>query len=111
MSALADKIRRARESDVEAGGFSFTIRRPTDAEAMTLAGTNVVENLLCRFVVGWNLKEIDLIPGGSPVAAAFDVDAFGEWVSDQPETLAALSSAIVAAYQAHVAKRGDAEKN
>jgi hypothetical protein len=110
MSALADKIRRARESAVEAGGFSFTIRRPTDAEAMTLADATVID-LVRRFVVGWNLKEIDLIPGGSPVAAAFDVDAFGEWVSDQPEVIGALSTAIVAAYQAHAAKRGEAEKN
>jgi hypothetical protein len=110
MSALADKIRKARESSVEAGGHSFTIRRPTDAEAMTL-GEATVTDVARRFVVAWSLKEIDLIPGGSPTDAPFDSDAFVEWVSDQPETLAALSSAIVAAYQAHVAKRGEAEKN
>jgi hypothetical protein len=91
MSALADKIRKARESEVPAGGFSFTVRRPTDAEAMNLGGVKPVE-LLVRFVVGWNLREI-------------------EWVSDQPEVMGTLSAAIVKAYEAHAAKREDAAKN
>jgi hypothetical protein len=110
MSALADKIRRARESTIEAGGHSFTIRRPTDAEAMSLGDASVMD-LVQRFVVGWNLKEIDLIPGGSPVAAAFESDAFTEWVSDQPDVIGTLSTAIVSAYKTHAEKRGDAEKN
>jgi hypothetical protein len=110
MSALADKIRKARESSVDAGGHRFTIRRPTDAEAMTLGEATIID-VARRFVVGWDLQEIDLIPGGNPVAAQFDAEAFGEWVSDQPETLGVLSTAIVSAYQAHAAKRSNAEKN
>jgi len=110
MSALADKIRRARESTVEAGGHSFTVRRPTDADAMGLGKATVIE-LVVRFVVGWNLKEIDLIPGGSPVEAPFDDEAFSEWVADQPEILGVLSGAIVSAYQDHAKKRTEAEKN
>jgi hypothetical protein len=110
MSALADKIRRARESSVEAGGHSFTIRRPTDSEAMSLGDSGVMD-VVGRFVVGWNLKEIDLIPGGSPVDAPFDAEAFSEWVADQPEVMGTLSSAIVAAYTTHSQKRSDAAKN
>jgi hypothetical protein len=110
MSALADKIRRARESTVAACGHSFTIRRPTDADAMTLGEATVLD-VGCRFTVGWTLHEIDMIPGGSPVAAPFDAEAFREWVSDQPEVLGTVSAAVVAAYQAHVAKRSEAEKN
>lgn len=110
MSALADRIRRARESKVEAGGFGFTVRRPTDAAAATLGSLDAVA-ILRRFVVGWTLKEIDLIPGGSPVDAPFDAEAFGEWVSDQPEILGALVNAVVESYKAHAAKRSDAEKN
>lgn len=110
MSALADKIRRARESKVEAGGHSFTIRRPTDAETMLLAGVGVLD-VVCRYTVGWDLKEIDIDSGGTDVAVEFDADAFREWVADQPDTLSALAEAIVQAYQAHAAKRGAAEKN
>ena len=32
MSALSEKILRSRESVVPAGGFKFTIRRPTDLD-------------------------------------------------------------------------------
>lgn len=110
MSALADKIRRARESKVEAGGHTFTIRRPTDAEAATLGDLSGAE-LLRRFVVGWSLQEIDLIPGGSAVDVPFDADAFVEWVSDQPATFGALAAAIVDAYKAHVDRREGVEKN
>lgn len=110
MSALADKIRRARESKVDAGGHSFTIRRPTDAEAATLGGMDTV-GILGRFVVGWNLKEIDVIPGGSPIDAPFDAEAFGEWVSDQPDIIGTLAQAVIDSYKAHVARREGAEKN
>lgn len=113
MSALADKIRRARETKVEAGGREFTIRRPTDAEAMEFGQDGGIKplDLVCRFTVGWNLTELDLIPGGVGVAVEFDAEAFREWAADQPETLSALSTAVVQAYTAHAAKRGDAEKN
>lgn len=111
MSALADKLRRARESEVEAGGHVFTIRRPTDVEAHGMAGQDTLD-AVCRFVVGWNLSEIDLgVPGGSGVAAGFDVDALREWLSDRVEVLGKLAEAIVKAYQDHVAQKADAEKN
>lgn len=110
MAGLADKIRKARESTVESGGFKFTIRRPTDAEAVALGDVSTVQ-LLGRFVVGWNMKEIDLLPGGSPIDAPFDAEAFTEWVSDQPDVSLELSKAVVDSYKAHVQKRGEAEKN
>lgn len=110
MSALADKLRRARESVIEAGGFKFTVRRPTDMEAV-LMGEQTVLDILCRHTVGWSLKEIDLVPGGSPVEAAFDADAFREWVQDQPEVFAALVDGIKGAYAAHAQQREAAAKN
>ena len=110
MSALADRIRRARESQVEAGGHSFTIRRPTDAAAASLGIASAVD-IVGRFTVGWTLKEIDLVPGGSAVDVPFDAEAFEEWVSDRPDIIAALAGAIVEAYKAHVDKREGVEKN
>lgn len=111
MSALADKLRRARESQVEAGGHVFTIRRPTDVEAQELRGMATLD-AVCRFVIGWSLTEIDLgVPGGSGVAAEFEPDALREWVSDRIDVLSDLAAAIVKAYSDHVAKKADAEKN
>lgn len=110
MSALSDRIRRARESQVEAGGFVFTIIRPTHADRETLSGIRQVE-FVARFTTGWNLKEIDLVPGGSPVDALFDTEALREWVADQPEILEALVKAIVDAFHAYAQKKDTAEKN
>jgi len=110
MSALADKIRRARESKVEAGGHTFTIRRPTDVEAMALTSADVLE-AVCRHTIGWDLIELDLDAGGTDVALPFDADAFREWVADQPDTLTTLADGILQAYQAHAEKRGAAQKN
>lgn len=110
MSALADRIRRARESQVEAGGHDFTIRRPTDAEAASLGAVSNVQ-YIARFTVGWNLKEIDLVPGGNPVDAPFDSDAFCEWVSDQPDVAKKIAEAITEAYKAHAEKRDTDAKN
>ena len=111
MSALLDKMRRAREQRVEAGGFFFTVRRPTDIEFLAFAKVREPVALL-RFVVGWDrVNEIDLVPGGAPTPAAFDSDACVEWLSDRPDLFGPVVDAVIAAYENHQAKRADAEKN
>ena len=111
MSALGEKLRRARESAVAASGFQFTVRRPTDMEAVSLSGMEGID-ILARHVVGWNLSEIDLgVPGGNPEPAPFDADSFREWVQDQPEIFVDLARAVGEAYAAHVAKKAAAAKN
>lgn len=105
-------MRRARQTDVQAGGHQFTVLRPTHAEAIQLrnAGNDPV-TFVSRFTVEWDLTELDLIPGGSPTPAKFDREDFSEWVSDQPDVLAALSLAIVDAYAAHAKQTRETEKN
>ena len=51
MSVLADKIRKSRESQVSAGGFTFTIRRPTDMDMMEFNKVKTTDHLI-RFIVG-----------------------------------------------------------
>jgi hypothetical protein len=99
---LLEKLRRSRESNVEAGGFTFTIRRPTAYQLGQITDRSEVEvnddasgqvktiqvpkdePMLRRFVVGWNVKEIDIIPGGDATPAAFDADLLIEWLQEQP---------------------------
>lgn len=107
---LLDKLRKARESTVEAGGFVFTVRRPTDAEAAGLSGSTALD-VVHRFVIGWNLKEMDVIPGGGPGLAGFDPGLWAAWVDDRPELWAPLSEAILSAYQRHAEQREDDAKN
>lgn len=107
---LIDKLRAAREFDLEAGGHTWRLRRPTDAEAATLSGSTPLD-LVRRFVVGWSLKEIDLIPGGSPTPAPFDAELWGEWVADQPGLWGPISGAVISAYAKHAEAREGAAKN
>lgn len=110
MSALADKIRRARETGVEVNGRHFVIRRPTDEEFAGLGGSSLL-GMAKRFTIGWDLTELDLVPGGTAVPVLFDADDFAEWIADQPEFWVPLGEQVLAAYKAHAAKREQAAKN
>ena len=110
MSALPDKIRRARESTVEVGGFGFTIRRPTDVDLMEMRGKGPADWM--RFVVGWEkVRELDILRGGDPHPLPCDAAACVEWLRDRPDLLGAIFEAIMAACQAHRDKQDAAEKN
>lgn len=111
MSALADKIRKARESVVPVGGFDFTIRRPTDMDMLEFNKAREPSGLV-KFVVGWDkVKELDLIPGGDGHPAPFDADACAEWLSDRADLFVPLVNAIVESFQAHKSRLEEAEKN
>lgn len=108
---LAEKIRRARERDVEVGGFTFTVRRPTDIEMLAMRGGIDIESLI-GYVVGWkNVKAIDMVPGGDPVPAEFDAELAREWLSDRPDLLAPLVDAVLSSYREHVEGLGATAKN
>lgn len=111
MSSLADKLRRSRESQVEAGGFSFTIRRPTEMDWLEIRHERS-PIAMARFVVGWDkVRELDLFPGGDPHPAAFDAEVCTEWLRDRSDLLLPLVDAIRESYDAHRRKLEDASKN
>ena len=109
-SALIAKLRKAREFAVEVGGFKFTARRPTDVDAIELVGIAPVD-FVKRFVIGWNLTELDVIPGGGPEPVPFDQDLWSEWISDRPDLWEPLAVPIMDAYKRHVDEREAAAKN
>jgi hypothetical protein len=109
-SALIAKLRKAREFSITAGGHQFTARRPTDAEAIDLREVTPLE-IVRRFVVGWDLKELDVIPGGGPEATPFDAALWAEWIADQPQLWTDLAIPILDAFKRHVDQREVAEKN
>lgn len=109
--SLIEKLRRARERDVEVGGYTFTVRRPTDLEAIALRGSHAGADLM-PFVVGWRgVREIDLVPGGSAVDVPFDAEVAADWLADRPDLLWPLVDAIIDSYRAHVAALEEAQKN
>lgn len=110
--SLADKIRKARETSVTVGGFTFTVRRPTDVEMLRLRAEGLTLDSLIGFVVGWSgVKQIDLIPGGDPVPATFDAETAREWLSDRPDLLTPLVDEVLAQYRKHVESLEAAAKN
>jgi hypothetical protein len=111
MNPLIAKLRKAREKNVEAGGFIFTIRRPTDVEAMQMGGFKD-PSMLIPYVIGWDkVREIDVVPGGDAHPLPFDADVCREWLCDQPDLLAPLVEAITEAYVAHRTELKEQEKN
>lgn len=114
MSALIEKLRRARESVVEVSGFKFTVRRPTNLEMVEITkGAALTQgDILFKYVTGWEgVKEVDLVPGGTGDLVPFDSALFAEWVSDHPELWAPLTNEVVAKYRAHEAALEESIKN
>lgn len=109
-AALIAKLRKAREFTVEVGGHKFTARRPTDVDAIELAGIAPVE-FVRRFVIGWDFAELDVIPGGGPDPVTFDPELWAEWISDRPDLWEPLAIPIMDAYKRHVDEREAAAKN
>lgn len=111
--SLLDKIRKARETQVEVNGHTYTVRRPTDMDMAEISGHGgvPVKELMRRFVIGWDLKEIDLISGGNPVPAPFDAELLVEFMADRPDDWADLVKTVKDGYADHVARREAAAKN
>lgn len=110
--ALIDKINKAREQIISLDGFDFTIRRPNDLEVYELRGKGARQaDLLGKYVLNWDgVKEMDLIPGGTPKPVPFDTALFIAWVGDRPQIFLPLTERIVEAYQQHEAELAEALK-
>jgi hypothetical protein len=108
--SLIDKLRKARETVVEVEGFKFTVRRPTDQEAINLRDITFIE-VAQRYVVGWaGVQELHLIPGGDGREVGFDADLWKEWCADHPEFWQPISTAVMDAYQKHRQEQDETKK-
>ena len=109
--SLVEKIRKARETKVEAGGFTFVIRRPTGLEMAEMPAISRGRAIL-PFVIGWEgVREIDIAPGGDPHPLKFDADVCAEWLGDRLDILAPLATAVFDAYTAHQAALEEQKKS
>lgn len=99
---LIDKIKKEREVVLEIDGIKMTARRPTHLEMAEMEGNEVsIRDLLRRFVIGWEMTEIQLFPGGTPKAVPFSTDLFMTWVEDKPSFWTPTINAITQSYKAH----------
>ena len=99
-------MKKARESNVIINDVTFTIRRPTDFEAITQLDNQSSRDILSLFVMDWKgVKELDLIAGGSPEQVPFSTDVFLAWAEDNIEAWPLLVDAITEAYKAYKEKK------
>jgi len=112
MSALLQKMLKARERRVTVGAHTFVVRRPTPLEyEEKMRGGNVARSIL-DFIVGWEgVTEGDLVSGGDPHPLAFDQAACAEWVSDRPDIFEAIAKAIVDGFSDRIASLESSLKN
>lgn len=109
--SLVEKIRKARETKVEAGGFTFVIRRPTALEMSEMASASRGRAVL-PFVIGWDgVREMDIIPGGDPHPLPFDAGVCAEWLADRFDLLVPLATQVFDAFVAHQARLNDEKKS
>jgi len=102
------RFQRSRESTVEAGGHVFTLRRPAALDVVRARAAGAIDlDFAFGYVVGWNLKESDLLPGGDPVEAGFDPALFSAWLRDRPDFWDPLTSAVIDAYNRYEESRAD----
>ena len=110
MDSLVERLKKARQRDVNVNGFAFIIARPTDLQINELEDyrqSTILEN----FVVGWvGVKESDLVDGGLDELVAFSSELFMEWVADKPEFWSELTGAISQDYNDRKAALESAEK-
>lgn len=114
MSAnLIERIKKARQTTVQVGEITLICRRPTDLEMLEMRTTKVTQgDILKRFVDGWqNVKEMDLVPGGTGDMVPFSKELFAEWVADHPESWTTISDAVVQGYKRHEESLEAAVKN
>jgi len=101
MSALSEKIRKAREIRVPVGGKIFILLRPTTLDMIDLQGKSAARAIMPH-IIGWEgVTSLDLYPGGDAGPVPFDADACAEWLSDRVDFLGPIAQAAVDAYDAH----------
>lgn len=96
---LLEKLRKSRQTNVDVGGYAFTLRRLNDFDLGQVAQNGEaikIIDILKKCVVDWpGMTELKLdIPGGSDTAVAFDTNLFIEWVADRREVYAPLRDMI-----------------
>jgi len=114
MSDLAARLRKQRQFTVEVGKFKFTVRRPTDVEALEIFSSGPVrfDRLATEFVVDWGVVvEDDIAGGGSQIPVPFDRELWEEWIADRTDFWQPIGKKILSTYQEHAEKMDAVGKN
>lgn len=107
----------AREEAVTAGGRTFTVRRLAELPLARLRMQHqgdtqaFLEALVRDSVVGWGMRENEVLPGGTDDPMPFSADVFLTWVEDEPAIWSGLVQAVLDVMTRHREKQDAALKN
>ncbi len=112
MSEIARALRKSRQFQVTVGKFKFTVRRPTDVEAIAIHQENMTfDKIASKFVIGWEGVTVDAIQGGgSMTVPEFDREDWEEWCADRPDFWQPISLGLWERYSKHIEKAEAAGK-
>jgi len=106
-----EHFRASRETWATIEGFEFQLRRPTERQLARWVRDGD-EALVAKAVVGWRkVKELDIWPGGTEQAAAFDAELLVEWAGDRPKIWEGLCTEILRLVSEHARRAEDQAKN
>ncbi|MFA5941416.1 MAG: hypothetical protein WC809_18845 [Sinimarinibacterium sp.] len=113
MSELTNRLRKAREFKLTAGGLNLLLRRPTDAEMVDQAEVGFQSYRFAqRFVVGWEgVTENDIYRNSNGDALEFDSADWAAWVADRKDLWDPICDALLATYRAHAEELKTTAKN
>lgn len=112
MSALEERLRKARTLTVECGEIKLSVLRPTVFEYQEKLRGPAPARGLASLVTGWDgATELSLTGSGAPHPLPFDSDACAEWLMDRPVFFRKVMTAVVEAYEEYATRLEVAEKN
>lgn len=114
MSALAERIRKARQFKREIEGWKLILRRPTEEEGARIFTRDMVEfvELAKDYVIGWEgVKEADIVVSGTTDEVPFESDVWREVVCDHPELWRPIAEEVTNAWLNHRKSREERSKN
>lgn len=111
MSDLLKRRIAARQRIKEAGGHTFTLRRPTEFEKVKFASLTMLE-YLSQCIDDCDLTEADLFDGGNSEAKVpFERGLLFDWLQENPELWTPLMDELRSMVDSHAATLEEAAKN
>ena len=110
--SVADKLRAARRIEIKVGELTFLGTRATPEQFSRYSTMQSTDGEVCRVHIDdWaNVKEADLIEGGSKEIVKFSRDDFSEAIGDKPEWYKPIVAEILKAAQERFSERAKNEK-
>jgi len=111
--SIVEKLRQARNIEIEIDGVVFLAKRPTDLQAARWHSEKYnFCDMAADSVYGWRGFTGDMISSDLPKAEIpFDKELWSEWIVDNQEYWTPIAEKVLTAYSDFRKTKGEAAKN